>query len=113
MTKEDMMLGEFIMAGFFKSTAFKKAVLIVIWGVTDVYKRQGYIIKNMIPSDKINRFIPLIMGILGVVLNVWVNMDFTAEILLAGLFSGLSSTGLYELFRNLIGGNTNDLQRYK
>lgn len=27
MTKEDMMLGEFIMAGFFKSTAFKKAVL--------------------------------------------------------------------------------------
>ena len=36
----------------------------------------GYIIKNMIPSDKINRFIPLIMGILGVVLNVWVNMDF-------------------------------------
>lgn len=73
----------------------------------------GYIIKNMIPSDKINRFIPLIMGILGVVLNVWVNMDFTAEILLAGLFSGLSSTGLYELFRNLIGGNSNDMQRYK
>ena len=73
----------------------------------------GYIIKNMIPSDKINRFIPLIMGILGVVLNVWVNMDFTAEILLAGLFSGLSSTGLYELFRNLIGGSTNGVQRYK
>lgn len=73
----------------------------------------GYIIKNMIPSDKINRFIPLIMGILGVALNVWVNMDFTAEILLAGLFSGLSSTGLYELFRNLIGGSTNDVQRYK
>lgn len=73
----------------------------------------GYIIKNMIPSDKINRFIPLIMGILGVVLNVWVNMDFTAEILLAGLFSGLSSTGLYEMFRNLIGGSTNGVQRYK
>ncbi len=62
----------------------------------------GYIIKNMIPSDKINRFIPLIMGILGVVLNVWVNMDFTAEILLAGL-SADCRTGLYELFRNLIG----------
>lgn len=73
----------------------------------------GYIIKNMIPSDKINHFIPLIMGILGVVLNVWVNMDFTAEILLAGLFSGLSSTGLYEMFRNLIGGSTNGVQRYK
>ena len=73
----------------------------------------GYIIKNMIPSDKINRFIPLIMGILGVVINVWINMDFTAEILLAGLFSGLSSTGLYELFRNLIGGSTNGVHRYK
>ena len=43
------------------------------------------------------------MGVLGVALNVWVNMDFTAEILLAGLFSGLASTGLYEMFRNIVG----------
>ncbi len=63
----------------------------------------GYIIKNIIPNDRINRYIPLIMGVLGVVLNVWINrMSFTAEILLGGLFSGLASTGLYEMFRNLI-----------
>lgn len=62
----------------------------------------GYIIKNLIPSDGINRFIPLIMGVLGVLLNFWVNQQFTAEVLLGGLFSGLASTGLYELFRNLI-----------
>jgi len=63
----------------------------------------GYIIKNIIPDDRLNRFIPLIMGILGVVLNAWINhMSFTAEILLGGLFSGLASTGLYEMFRNLI-----------
>lgn len=62
----------------------------------------GYIIKNLVPSDGINRFIPLIMGILGVLLNFWVNQQFTAEVLLGGLFSGLASTGLYELFRNLI-----------
>lgn len=62
----------------------------------------GYIIKNLIPSDSINKFIPLIMGILGVLLNFWVNQQFTAEVLLGGLFSGLASTGLYELFRNLI-----------
>ena len=62
----------------------------------------GYIIKNLIPSDGINRFIPLIMGIIGVLLNFWVNQQFTAEVLLGGLFSGLASTGLYELFRNLI-----------
>ena len=61
----------------------------------------GYIIKNLVPSDGINRFIPLIMGVLGVLLNFWVNQQFTAEVLLGGLFSGLASTGLYELFRNL------------
>ena len=62
----------------------------------------GYIIKNIVPNDNINRFIPLVMGIVGVLINVWVNRDFTAEILLGGLFSGLASTGLYEMFRNLI-----------
>lgn len=63
----------------------------------------GYIVKNIIPSEEINKYIPLIMGVLGVALNVWINTDFTAEILLAGLFSGLASTGLYEMFRNIIG----------
>lgn len=64
----------------------------------------GYIIKESIPSID-NKYIPLIMGVLGVLINIWVNMDFTPEILLAGLFSGLSSTGLHELYRNLIGGD--------
>lgn len=63
----------------------------------------GYVIKNLIPSDKINRFIPLIMAILGVGLNVWLNgFTFTPEILLGGITSGLASTGLYELFKQFI-----------
>lgn len=62
----------------------------------------GYIIKNMIPSDGINKYIPLIMGALGVAINVWINLGITPQILLGGLFSGLASTGLYEAFRNLI-----------
>lgn len=66
----------------------------------------GYIVKNFIGTDKINRFIPLIMGILGVIITVWINLSFTPEILLTGLFSGLASTGLYEAFKNLIGGKT-------
>lgn len=66
----------------------------------------GYIIKNIIPTEKINRFIPLIMGLIGVLLNYWINASFTAEILLGGLFSGLASTGLYEMFRNLIGSGS-------
>lgn len=62
----------------------------------------GYILKNVVPNEKVNRFIPLIMGVLGVTLNAWINLNFTPEILLGGLLSGLSSTGLYEAFKNLI-----------
>lgn len=57
----------------------------------------GYILKNIVPSEKVNKFIPLIMALLGVVLNVWLNeFSFTPEILLGGLASGLASTGTYE-----------------
>lgn len=66
----------------------------------------GYILKNVVPNENVNRFIPLIMGILGVVLNVWINMSFTAEILLGGLFSGLASTGLHQIFAQLLAGKT-------
>lgn len=63
----------------------------------------GYVIKNIVPTDKVNKFIPLIVAVLGVLLNVWVNgFAFTPEILLGGLVSGLASTGLYELFKNFI-----------
>lgn len=63
----------------------------------------GYIIKYVLPGKTVNQFIPLIMGVLGVVLNLWVNgFAFTPEIVLGGLFSGLASTGMYEMFRNLI-----------
>lgn len=64
----------------------------------------GYILKNVVQTDEVNKYIPLMMGILGVALNVWIKMDFTAEILLGGLFSGLASTGLYELFTQLVKG---------
>ena len=63
----------------------------------------GYILKNVVTTEKVNRFIPLVMGLLGIALHVWVNaFTFTPEVLLGGLFSGLASTGLYELFKNLI-----------
>ena len=67
----------------------------------------GYIIKNSFPSID-NKYIPLIMAILGVALNVWINMNITPEIILAGMFSGLASTGLYQVFKELIGGKKND-----
>ena len=58
----------------------------------------GFVIKNLIPSDKINKFIPLIMALLGVIINVWLNeFAFTPEILLGGL----ASTGTYEGIKNV------------
>ncbi len=68
----------------------------------------GYILKNLIPTDKINRFIPLIMGLLGVLLNMWISWGVTPEIILGGLISGLASTGLYEAFRNMISGGNKE-----
>ena len=62
----------------------------------------GYIIKNLIPNDKINKYIPLIMGILGLTLNIWISGNINADVVLAGLFSGLASTGLFETFKNII-----------
>ena len=62
----------------------------------------GYVIKHSLPFIK-NDYIPLIMAVLGVVLNLWVNnFVFTPEVLLGGIVSGLASTGAHELIRNII-----------
>lgn len=62
----------------------------------------GYVIKTSFPKID-NKYIPLIMAILGVVLNAWLsNWNISPEIILGGLFSGLSSTGLHQVFKNLI-----------
>ena len=61
----------------------------------------GYIIKHsikFIPND----YIPLILGVIGVILNVWSNGGmFTPEILLGGLASGLAATGTFEFVKNI------------
>lgn len=62
----------------------------------------GYVIKtslNTIP----NKYIPLIMGIIGIAFNTYVNLSFAPEVVVGGLVTGLASTGCYELFRNFIG----------
>lgn len=65
----------------------------------------GFIIKNIYTNDKINRFIPLILGVLGLVLSVWQNWNkISLEVILIGLLSGLLSTGVYETFKNIIKG---------
>lgn len=61
----------------------------------------GYVIKQSLDFIP-NKYIPLIMALLGIFVNVWVAGMFTPEVLLGGMFSGLASTGLYEALRNLI-----------
>ncbi len=63
----------------------------------------GYVLKNVVPSQKVNKYIPLIMAVLGVFLNVWVSgFTFSPKILLGGLVSGLASTGMHQLFKKFI-----------
>lgn len=57
----------------------------------------GYVIKGIWSNPKVNRFIPLIVMVLGLVLNIWFEGEVTLPIAVVGMVSGLASTGLYEL----------------
>ena len=62
----------------------------------------GYVIKNSLDFIP-NKYIPLIMLILGLVINVLMNLNgINAEVILTGMLSGLASTGMHEMFKNLI-----------
>ena len=63
----------------------------------------GYVVKKWI-KDVDNKYIPTIVGILGLILKVCfsINTGINGEVILSGLFSGLASTGLYEAFKNII-----------
>ena len=68
----------------------------------------GFVIK-VFGNDKANRFIPLIVAILGVLICAWDAMALTPAIVAAGLISGLASTGLYEAFKQLLNIGKADL----
>lgn len=63
----------------------------------------GYVIKNSLDFIP-NKYIPLIMLILGTIINVLINIStgINAEVILIGMFSGLASTGLHQVFTQLI-----------
>lgn len=66
----------------------------------------GYVIKKSITKIP-DKYIPFIMAVLGIILNIWLNsFSFTPEILLGGMFSGLASTGLHQLFKQLVDKET-------
>lgn len=50
-----------------------------------------------------NQYIPLSMLILGTIINVVTHIgNINAAVVLGGMISGLASTGLYEMMRNLL-----------
>lgn len=62
----------------------------------------GYVIKKFV-DDVDNKYIPAICAVLGLILAVWTaGWSFTPAIILQGLFSGLSATGLHQMFKQLI-----------
>ena len=61
----------------------------------------GYVIKTSIPKVD-NSLIPMILSILGLFINIWIKHTINPSIVLGGLFSGLASTGLHQMFKNLI-----------
>ena len=74
----------------------------MVFAIVGICLCVGYIIKKVIAKDTFDRFIPLVVGLLGVGLNIWMNMAVYADIILGGLVSGLASTGLYEAFNQFI-----------
>ena len=68
----------------------------------------GYVIKKWI-KDVDNKWIPTVCAVLGVILVIWMNgRSVSPSIILSGLFSGLASTGLHQLFKQYLekGGKT-------
>lgn len=60
----------------------------------------GYIVKKWI-NDVDNKFIPTIVTIVGVAVNIWLNKEISVQTVLGGMASGLASTGVFELVRNI------------
>ena len=56
----------------------------------------GYVIKHWMPTD--NKWIPTVGAILGAILGCVACHELSVEALAKGIISGLSATGLYELY---------------
>lgn len=67
----------------------------------------GYVIKTSLDFIP-NKYIPLIMAYIGVVLNYFIAGYFNVNVLLGGMLSGLSSVGLHQAFKNLIENKEGD-----
>ena len=79
-------------------------VNIVTWGICLCI---GYVLKVTVEKFP-NRFVPLTMMLLGILINVIIYWEFSAENIFSGMISGILSTGSYEILQNLINKTKKD-----
>ena len=68
----------------------------------------GYIIKQCTPIT--NKYIPVILAVIGVAANVFNAGTFTLEVFIGGSFTVLAATGLHSAFRHLIEGSGDEME---
>lgn len=61
----------------------------------------GFILKKWCPAD--NKWIPTVLVILGAVLGCVASAEVSLESIVAGAVTGLASTGLHQVFKQLLG----------
>ena len=64
----------------------------------------GYIMKNFLPTD--NKWIPLVLALLGAVLGCVANKSVDLNSIVAGAMSGLAAVGLHQAFKQFIDEGT-------
>ena len=62
----------------------------------------GFVLKKWV-KDVDNKYIPTILALFGAVLACLVQNTVSVEVLVAGSFSGLASTGLHQAFKQILG----------
>lgn len=60
----------------------------------------GYIVKHSLDFIP-NKYIPLILGIIGILLNIWSAGSVSPKVIIVGLASGLAAVGVFEGIKNL------------
>lgn len=61
----------------------------------------GFVLKKWCPAD--NKWIPTILVVLGAVLGCVASAEISLESIVAGAVTGLASTGLHQVFKQLLG----------
>lgn len=60
----------------------------------------GYLMKKFLPTD--NKYIPLTVTVLGAILGCINAREITLVAIASGMVSGLASTGLHQIFKQIL-----------